>query len=249
MKNGILKIVVFISVLITILVNALANILPINGYNTGEISDDISIYFVPAGYVFAIWGLIYLALMFYAVYTFFDYDKKDREIAPYVIVAGLANISWIFLWHYKLISFSVIPMLILLGSLLIIYLKTSGNNYSSLKRIPFQIYLGWISVASIANIAGALYLSNWTAFNLRPELWSAIMIGVATVLGILMTNRKKDFIYPLVLIWAVVGIFVRFYETSDLVVGASTVSVLALLGNYISNIYNCRHRKGEKETK
>lgn len=75
------------------------------------------------------------------------------------------------------------------------------------------------------------------------------MIGVATILGILMTNGKKDFIYPLVLIWAVVGIFVRFYETSDLVVGASTVSVLALLGNYISNIYNCRYRKEEKETK
>lgn len=242
-KKYLLQIVVLISILVTILINALANILPINGYNTGELSDDIPIYFVPAGYVFAIWGLIYVSQLFYAIYSFFNHNDIDKKIFPYILLSCIANCTWILLWHYKLVSLSVLAMLVLLLSLIIIYHKTSKDGYPLLKSFVFKLYLGWVSVATVANIAAALSLTTWNAFGLREEMWSAIMIGVATILALLTLNLKKDYIYPLVIIWAVVGIFLKFFDSSDLVVGAALVSVLVIVGSIFTNIYNWKYRK------
>lgn len=242
-KKYSLQIVVLLSVLITILVNSLANIIPFNGYTTGELSDDIPIYFVPAGYVFSIWGLIYISQIFYAIYTFFNYSDTDKKIFPYILLTCIANCAWIFLWHYKLVSLSVVAMLVLLLSLIAIYYETSKNGYPLLKSFVFKLYLGWISVASVANIAAALSLTTWDAFGVREEMWSAIMIGVATILACLTLNLKKDFIYPLVILWAVIGILVKFFGTSDLVAGASVVSVFAILGAIFTSIYTRKYRK------
>ena len=236
-RKYLLQIIVLASVLVTILVNSLANILPINGYNTGELSDDIPIFFVPAGYVFSIWGLIYLSLIVYSIYTFLNFDETDKKIFPFVIISGLANIIWIFLWHYKMVSLSVIFMLILLASLLVIYVKTDTKKYPLRKRFAFQIYLGWVSVATIANIAGALSLSGWSALGLSQVMWSAIMIGVATILGILIINLRKDYIYPLVLIWAIFGILYKFYNVENIIVGAAVVSIFAILSSLLSSVY------------
>ena len=215
-KELIIKLAVLVSVLAMFVVNILSNALPINGITTAAVSDSLAIYFVPAGYVFSIWGVIYLGIIIYLISMFVNFKKEDMAIAPYVIVSSLANTAWIFMWHYKLIYLSVIFMLIILASLIVIALKLNKPEVSSAKKIPFNIYLGWISVASIANIAGALYTANWNGFGISPEVWSAIMIVIATVLAILALI-KKNAAYTLVILWALIGIVVKFQGISNIV--------------------------------
>lgn len=238
-KETIYKVSTLIAILTTIIVNTLANLLPINNLTTAEISDSINIYFVPAGYVFSIWGLIYLGLLIYAFKTFKKWEKVDTKIFPWVMLASLSNIVWIFFWHYELIILSLIPMTLLLISLIIIYIITETKKYSLLKRIPFQIYLGWISVATIANFSAALYVLNWNGFGVPAEIWSVVLIGVATTLSILITSMKKDIYFTLVILWAVVGILYKFYYLSDLITGATLVSVMAIGINTFANTYCC----------
>ena len=236
-KGIILKILIFLLLTTTIAVNALANIVPINGVTTGEISNAIPIYFVPSGYVFGICGFIYISLLFYAFYIFKDFQKEDEKIFPWFVIGSLSNTIWIVLWHYKFIYLSILPMLLLLSSLIAIYNITDTKEYSKLKRIPFQIYLGWISVATIANISGALYISQWNGFGIPEQIWAVIMIGIATKLAILVTSMKKDVFYSLVIIWAVIGILVNFFSKSDLVTGACLVSIMAIFMNIFTVIY------------
>ena len=228
-KELLIKLFVTISVVAMFVVNALANILPINGITTGALSDAIPIYFVPAGYVFSIWGLIYAGLVVYMISMFTKFTKEDEAIYPWVIISSLANTAWIFLWHYKLVYVSVIAMVIILASLIAIALiLNKSKKISIFKTLPFNIYLGWISVASIANIAAALYIANWNGFGISPEVWSAIMILVATTLAV-YSILKKRYAYSLVILWAVIGILVKFSGLSSPVEVASTLGILAII--------------------
>ncbi len=155
------KFIILGSVLLTILVNILANALPINGVNTGQVSDSFPVYFVPAGYAFSIWGLIYLALLVYAIVPLLS-EKLNSELIKktfnWFVLSSSANILWIFAWHYKLIEVTVILMLVILVSLIKIYkISVLETQMKSLRdkmvlQFPFSLYLGWISVATIANI-------------------------------------------------------------------------------------------------
>jgi len=227
-KELIIKLAVLVSVLTMFVVNILSNVLPINGLTTAEISNAIQIYFVPAGYVFSIWGLIYIGIVIYLISMFTKFTKEDMAIAPFVIASSLANAIWIFMWHYQLIYISVIFMLVILASLIVVALKLNKPEVSLVKKTPFNIYLGWISVASIANIAGALYTANWNGFGIAPEIWSAIMLIIATVLAVLAL-LKKNIAYSLVILWAVIGIVVKFQGVSNIVAITATLSVIALI--------------------
>ncbi len=227
-KELIIKLAVLVSVLAMFVVNILSNVLPINGLTTAEISNAIQIYFVPAGYVFSIWGLIYIGIVIYLISMFTNFTKEDMAIAPFVIASSLANTIWIFMWHYQLIYLSVIFMLVILASLIVIALKLNKPDVSLVKKTPFNIYLGWISVASIANIAGALYTANWNGFGISPEIWSAIMLVIATGLAVLALI-KKNIAYSLVILWAVIGIVVKFQGVSNIVAITATLSVIVLI--------------------
>ena len=122
-----------------------------------------------------------------------------------------------------------------------------SKNYTKLKRIPFQIYLGWISVATIANIAGALHIFKCCTMGVPEEIWAVVMIGVATMLSILMTSIKKDIFYPLVIIWAVTGILIHSFSLSDIVTGASMVSIISILINLFANTYCKKETITEKK--
>lgn len=227
-KDLLIKLAVVISVIAMFVVNILANVLPINGMTTGALSDAIPTYFTPAGYVFSIWGLIYLGIVAYVISMFTNFTDEDRKIYPWVILSSLANTAWIFLWHYKLIYVSVIAMVILLASLIAISLTLNKSKKVSIfKTLPFNIYLGWISVATIANISAALYAANWNGFGISPEVWSAIMIIVATGLAV-YSIFKKRYTYSLVILWAVIGILVKFSGLSNPVEIASTIGILAI---------------------
>src|SRR4030066_1737604 len=126
MKDNLRQISVILTILATIVVNALANALPINAQNTGQISDRFHVYFFPAGYVFSIWGLIYLGLIAFAIFQALPSQRENprlRKVGWWIALGGLANIAWIFLWHYEQFTLTVIAMLILLGSLIATYLQ------------------------------------------------------------------------------------------------------------------------------
>ena len=179
--------VIFVTVL-TIVVNGLATSLPINGIATGAISDQFPVLFTPAGYVFSIWGVIYLALIAYTVYQALPSQRTNprlRAIGWIYVVSGLANSGWIFLWHYFQFGISVIVMLVLLVSLVLIYLRLwpSRNTVSRgewwTTNLAFSIYLGWITVATVANITIFLYSIGWNGGGISPELWTITMLVIA----------------------------------------------------------------------
>jgi hypothetical protein len=217
------KVSVLVSLAIMLTVNALAVLLPINDKTTEELSDAIAIYFVPEGCVFSIWSLIYVALTGYAIYQLMKKNADNtrlHSIAWLFVINGFANAGWILLWHYEYVATSVLLMLTILATLLFIYIKL-GIGKESVTRaqywfthFPFSLYLGWISVATIANIAGALHVHEWGAWGIAPQNWSAIMIGVAALLAMTMVLRRKDFIFAGVVIWAVIGIALKFSDVT-----------------------------------
>lgn len=232
MKTSRLLTVLF--TLATITVNALANILPFNGQTTGEISDRFPILFVPAGYVFAIWGLIYLGLLAFAIYQVLPAQRGPKvldEIAPLYWLASIANAVWIVLWHYEYFTLTIFVMAVLLISLILIYRKLQaagkpGAGFRWCVQIPFSIYLGWISVATIANATQVLYFLNWDSFGLSGEIWAVIILIVATLLGFAMLLRERDWAYALVLVWAFAGIAIA---QADVALVANTAWALAVL--------------------
>ncbi len=237
-KDTLRQILVIISIAATIVVNGLANALPINGQQTGEISDSFPIYFVPAGYVFAIWGLIYLGLIAFAVYQALPAQRTNprlRAIGVPVIISSVANIVWIFLWHYEQFPGTMVAMLVLLAALLTIYLRlgtgnsraTAGEKWAV--RVPFSIYLGWITVATVANASQLLYNLGWSGWGIAPQAWAAIMLAVAVVLGVLMALTRSDAAYLGVLVWAFIGIALKHAATPIVAISAWAATGIVVL--------------------
>lgn len=208
---------VIIALAATIFVNYLSNALPINGRTPGEISDSFPVRFTPAGYVFSIWSIIYLGLIAYAIYQALPSQRANprlRAIGWPFVLSCVANSGWIFAWHYGLYPLSLLIMLVLLGSLITLYtrLYPAYRTVSAAERwtthIPFRIYLGWITVATVANATIVLYNWGWQGAPLSAETWAALLIYIATVIGFFFALRLRDIAYTLVLVWAFVGIYV-----------------------------------------
>ena len=239
-RNLVRQILVVVAVIATIVVNGLANALPINGQNTGDISDRFDVFFVPAGYVFSIWGLIYVGLIAYAVYQVLPSQRDNtrlRSIDVPFYVASAANITWIFLWHYEYFPLTLAAMLVLLASLIVIYLRLdigrrqppAGERW--LVHLPFSIYLGWITVATIANVTTLLDYLGWNGFGVSEETWLVIMLVAALAIAALMTWRRGDIAYLLVLAWAFAGIAIKHSDNAVVSTASwvATAVVLALV--------------------
>ena len=236
MKNTIRQVAVIASTLITITVNGLANSLPLNGLNTGEISDRFQVYFVPAGYVFSIWGLIYLGLIAFTIYQALPTQRDNPRLVRIgwaVVVGNLANATWIFFWHYLLFPLSLLAMAFAVYQVYVLFtytrLEIGKTNVGGLERwlvnIPFSVYLGWITVATIANAADVLDFVNWGQFGISDEAWMVIILAVVTVIAWLMSLTRKDVAYLSVLLWALAGIGVKFPQN-----GIVTTSVWVVFG-------------------
>jgi len=249
MDKRILQISNFIAVILTIVVNSLANILPINGKTTAALSDNIENLFVPAGITFAIWGVIYLLLIIFAIYQARDFFKKEKigmpyltKITPFFLLASAANIIWIFLWHYEQVGLSLIAMIILLVSLIAIYLKLNiGKEKASLKEkmfihLPFSVYLGWITVATIANTTAFLVTIGWDGFGISDVTWTIIILCVATLLTLLVLIKRKDIAYSLVIIWALLGIVIKRIQDQTEIVTTAIIAIILITITIISII-------------
>lgn len=219
MKLTFRQIAVILTTILTITVNVLANALPLNGMNTGEISDRFQVYFVPAGYVFSIWGLIYIGLIAYAIYQALPSHANNPRLQAtgwLVVLGNLANTAWIFFWHYLQFPLTIIAMLILLASLIAVYLRlgtgktrvSTGERWAV--RIPFSVYLGWISVATVANATDLLDYLGWNRFGLAPEVWMVIMLAAVLVITTAMNFTRRDPAYTIVILWALAGIAFKF---------------------------------------
>lgn len=243
MKDTLRQTVNLITVILALAVNILASTLPLNGQNTGEISDRFQVYFVPAGYVFAIWGVIYLGWIAFVVFQLRPSQKESprlRRLGYWFALSNIANAAWLFCWHYNLFGLSVLVMLALLGLLIASYLSLNVNRIPvpPLERwsvdIPFGIYLGWITVATVANISDWLYLVEWSGFGIPAQTWAVIMIAVASLVGFVMTIARGDTAYLLVLVWSFAGIAVKQTSAPAVVlaawIAAGLMLVLAVYG-------------------
>ncbi|MBN1311079.1 MAG: tryptophan-rich sensory protein [Anaerolineae bacterium] len=217
-KDIVRQIVVILTTIATITMNILANALPLNGLSTGEISDRFEIYFVPAGYVFSIWGVIYLLVIAYTVYQALPAQRENpllRKVGYLYVLSSAANVAWLFLWHYEVFRFTLVAMLVLLGSLIAIYLQLGigreevSRGFKWFAQLPFSVYLGWVTVATIANTSQLLYFLKWNGWGISPEVWTVIMLGATTVIAGAMLITRTDIAYGLVIAWAVIGIALK----------------------------------------
>ncbi|TFB24305.1 tryptophan-rich sensory protein [Filobacillus milosensis] len=212
MKNS-TKLAIYnaIALLLVILVNFLSNYLPINGQTTGQISSEINVLFTPAGYVFSIWGLIYLLLVFWVIGLF--YSSAGRDIANRVsylfVINAFLNIGWIFFFHYEYFAWTLLIMVGLLFNLIYIYNILNDPNISRMWQIPFSIYLGWVTIATILNVGIVLKTFGYQQYILYEPLWTILLLIMSTLLAMWFAITKKDLLYPLVFVWAFIGIAVK----------------------------------------
>ncbi len=199
-----------------IVVNALANILPINNLTTGGVSDSFPNLFAPTGLTFSIWGVIYLLLGIYTVYQLLSKkinSKLSNQVNTLFIISSFINSAWIFAWHYKIIWLTVILMLVLLASLIkiadILNKEKLNSEEKLLYKIPFGVYFGWITVATIANITGFLVDIGWNGFGLPDTTWMILILFVGLVIAIWRMHKDSNLAYGLVPVWAYYGIWLK----------------------------------------
>jgi len=228
-KNDlVLKIIVAASFAAMVFVNYLAQMLPLNGQTPGQISDSLLNLFAPAGLTFSIWGVIYILLAAFSIFQFGFYKgtpaaRTIDNIRIVFIISSLANIAWIFSWHYLRFGLSMVFMAVLLISLIIINLRMDKKSLNLLEkavfRLPFSLYFGWITVATVANVTSWLVSFKWNGFGLAEQGWTVIILIVAALIGALTMYRRRDIAYGLVLIWAYIGIYIKHQSSKPLPLG------------------------------
>lgn len=235
MNNRTLIILNILALVAVLTVNALANILPINGMNTGQISDLYPSLFTPAGFTFSVWSVIYLSLIVFSIAQIKVKDKSYfKELSLWFLLSCVANASWILVWHHLFIAASVVIMLVLLYSLTQIFLLLQRNNLSRkewfLILLPFIFYLSWICVATIADVSALLISIHWAGRFLSPPYWTIIMIGIATALGLSIAFKFKEPAFLLVLMWAFFGIYSKWARTENNTIAYTALVAIVVLG-------------------
>jgi benzodiazapine receptor len=229
---------------LTVLVNGLAGGTTIlGGKLTAEISDANPTLITPAGYVFSIWGVIYILLGMFVVFQALPSQKEknyQERIGWLFVLSSLLNIAWLFLWQFEYLSLSVVLMFLLLATLIAIYLRLNiGKSAVPLREklavhLPFSVYLGWITIASIANVAVTLVSVKWNGFGISQETWATLIIIVALLITLLVIATRKDVAYGLVVIWALLGIAVKQSGNQNIVTTTEISAVVIVIALALS---------------
>jgi len=208
-----------IAFVLTVIVNTLAGSTTlIGGVNTAQISDSNPTLITPAGYVFSIWGIIYVLLGVFVIFQALPSQKEKeytRKIGWLFVLNSIINIAWLFLWQFEFLSLSVVLMFLLLATLILIYTRLGIGKTPVMLReklavhIPFSVYLGWITIASIANVSVTLVSLDWNGFGIGAETWATLIVVVALVITLLVLAMRRDIAYGLVIVWALIGIAVK----------------------------------------
>jgi tryptophan-rich sensory protein len=244
-----------LTLVIMLISNGLATGLSLGGRTTGEISDMFPVLFTPAGYVFSIWGIIYIALIAFSVYQALPSQKDNprlKKIGIWFTLSNVLNTIWIFLWQYGFFTLTLLVMLALLATLIIIFRslapaqKPANLAENLLVNVPFSIYLGWISVATVANFSVTLYNLGWTGGGIDQSIWAAVVIAVATGLGVIMALREHQTAYPMVLIWAFLGIVAKQGAYPTVVTAAYLGAALVAIALIVNLASGLRRLSGSK---
>jgi hypothetical protein len=241
---GFLNLIGFLAV---VTVNAMAVIIPINDKTTQELSDKYPNLFVPAGITFSVWGIIYILLALFIIYQFvvaFRRNLEERGIFEKIgllfFISCIFNVAWILAWHYEIVWLSLVIMILLLISLISIYIRLGtgrqGINISEkiFVNIPFSVYLGWITIATIANVAAFLVKTNWNGFGLSEQLWTVMIVAVGVLITLATVFSRNDIFYCLVVIWALVGIILK--RSADNSMPDQSVIISSIIGIAIITI-------------
>lgn len=209
----------------------------LNGRTSGQVSDAYPTLVTPAGFTFSIWSIIYILLGVFVIYQALPRNRDASflgRISFLFILSGLLNVFWLFLWHYGFIAYSVVLMFGLLASLIAIYLRLNiGKAAAPLKErvcvhLPFSVYLGWITVASIANVSVALTFAGWDGGGIDMAVWAVLVIAVALLITLIAIATRKDVAYSLVIVWALAGIMAK-QSGNPAVFWATGVSIAVIL--------------------
>lgn len=234
-----IRVLVLVTYLAMIAANVLANALPINGRTTAEVSDSYANLFAPAGITFSIWGVIYLLLGAHVLYQLGAFAADPRPQAALMTrvgilfsVSSLVNAAWIVTWHYDQILLSTLLLATMLVLLIVITRTIRSADLTTrdqvLIQLPFSVYFGWITVATIANVTVWLVSIGWDGAGISEATWTVIILLVGTVIGTAVILRHRDLAYGLVLIWAYLGIWIK--HTTDLGGAYPAVSTTAVVG-------------------
>jgi hypothetical protein len=244
-KNStLLKWTNIIAFALTVLVNGLAGGTTIlGGKLTAEISDANPTLITPAGYVFSIWGVIYILLGMFVVFQALPSQKEksfQEGIGWLFVFSSLLNIVWLFLWQFEYLGLSVVLMFLLLATLISIYLRLNiGKSTVPLREklavhVPFSVYLGWITIASIANVTVTLVSVGWDGFGISQETWAFSIVIIALLITLLVVATRKDLAYGLVIIWALLGIAVKQSGNQNIVTTTETSAVVIVIALVLS---------------
>jgi benzodiazapine receptor len=228
-----------VAFILTVVVNGLAGSTTVlGGVTSADVSDMYPTLVTPAGFTFSIWGVIYTLLLLFVVYQALPKNRDKPFLSQVGVLFGLSsvcNVCWLFLWHYDLITYSLVLMLALLASLILIYRRLDiGKAAVSLKEmafvhLPFSVYLGWISIATIANVSVALTAVGWDGWGIPDATWAVVILCVALVLTLAMLATRKDLAFSLVVVWALVGILSKQSDFQNIVLAAEACIAIILL--------------------
>jgi translocator protein len=240
MTNRALSVLNVFALLATLVANALANLLPINGMNTGQVSELYPSLFTPAGITFSIWSVIYLLLIAFAIIQLYSFYTKPsfKKLATWFVFSCILNASWIVAWHYLWPELSLLIMVALLFSLIKIFLHLNRHPVTTLYekafvRLPFTTYLAWICVATIANASAVFVVIPDFSMPFGEETWTIIMMITAASLALYITLKFKAPAFSAVVIWALFGIFLRWQKTEHSIL--ATVAVVLVI--VLSSVY------------
>ncbi len=230
MNRDIVRQFVNITALIgALVINFLSNTLPLNGQTAAQISNRLPILFVPENYVFSIWGIIYVLLIGFAVYQARPSKREDpamRRIGYWFALSCVANGVWLLFFHYNQFPLSMVAMVVLLVSLIMIYLRLDIGRRAVRGaekwwvHTTFSVYLGWITVATVANAAYVLFDAGWDGFGIAASVWTIIMLVIATLITLSMVVIRRDVAYTAVILWALVGIVIKQVATPPVAITA-----------------------------
>ncbi|MCS3923738.1 tryptophan-rich sensory protein [Methanosalsum natronophilum] len=258
-RTQLIRIVTLLAFLLMVSVNILANTLPINEVTTGQVSDSYPNLFAPAGFTFAIWGLIYLLLAGYTVYQLGYFKKSTADentellnnVGILFSISSVANAAWIFAWHYQQIFLALLLIVVILVCLILINQNTRNDMFSLNERlfiaIPFSVYFGWITVATIANVTTLLVSINWDGFGIAEPTWTVIIIFIGFLIGATTMLKNLDLAYGLVIIWAYSGILYRHISSEGFdgeytsIIAITLLCIILLLISIIYIIYRRRN--------
>ena len=240
------KTILGILTLTMVFFNLFVDYFTLNGLTRLQIIESIPVYFLPSMYVYNIWYVIYVGLITFAIYLFFSKKEIEKNLAKWISITYLSNIAWIFTWHFGLTSLAVIAVLIQFFSLIQIYIIIWKEKKPLFPYGVFRIYLAWILIATISNIAAVNYLARGGEYLVSAELTASVIMAIITFFAFLTLKKHNDCLFATVIAWSIFGILVKHFYTSDIIVNSAILLLLLLVVVIVINFLRLHILKPSK---